>query len=464
MEGHSGTRRDCRLRSGRPSLRARLRVEHGGALIEIMMASLLVVMVATAVFKAIDGASATSGGSKSRATAVALAESDQERLRAVPPAELVDRNETTNPVRNGVRYTVQSSSKWVADRDATPDCSSTTSRAGYLRIRTEVTWPDMRQSKPIVASSLVAPPNGTVTSNRGAIGIKILNEAGTGVAGANVSVSGAGLASKQTDATGCAYWDDVPQGTYNYTASKAGYVDYEGDSSVVRPIGVAGGQTRFDTANLDVATSMDVEIVTRRYGGPAVRAVDPAAPTSTALLAGYNYPLRLANPKMVGLGGVRAFPSSDSAVRNLTSLYPLKYGVYVGPCAQSNNPANYGAPFEPAVPYPVPVRPSLPSINVRGSINGNYAAANGVTVYFKLLPVAGETACNVTYQRTLQAVPGVGDGALARPEFPPGRYQVCAHVNQSGWWHAKVDVNNVDPAGTNVALNETIAQSGQCPA
>ena len=67
-----------------------------------------------------------------------------------------------------------------------PDCSTSTSRTGYLRIQSTVSWPDMRGSRPIVAASLVSPPNGTVISNRGAIGIKILNEANAGVQGVSV--------------------------------------------------------------------------------------------------------------------------------------------------------------------------------------------------------------------------------------------------------------------------------------
>jgi hypothetical protein len=413
------------------------------------------------VFRGIDGASATSSGSKSRAVAAAIAESDQERLRALPPADLVDRNDSRTVTRSGVDYSVTSSSKWVADRDATPDCNTTTSRAGYLRIQSTVTWPDMRGSRPIVATSLVAPPNGTVTTNRGAIGIKILNEQNAGVPGVSVDVSGAGIEPKTTDADGCAYWDGVPQGNYTYTASKTGNVTYEGESSVTRPIGVAGGQTRFDTTYLDAATGMNVEFVTRRYGGPEVKAT--SGPSDDNLLSEYNYPLRLANAKMAGLGGIRAFPASTSALRSVGGLYPMKYGVYLGPCAQSNNPANYSAPFEVTPPYADPVKVPLPSINVRGRINGNYSAANGVTVYFKLLSVSGES-CSASYQRTLQNVSGVGDGAIARPEFPPGRYRVCAHVNQSGWWHAKVEVNNVDLAGVSVTLDESLAQSGQCPA
>jgi hypothetical protein len=428
----------------------RLRGERGAALIEIMMAALLVALVATAVFKGIDGASALSSGSKSRAEAASIADDDQERLRALPPATLVDRNETNTVTRSGVAYSVVSSTKWVADRDATPDCNSATSRAGYLRILSTVTWPDMQGSKPVVASSLVAPPNGTVTSNRGALGVKILNEANVGVSGVSVSVSGVGL-SGTTDSNGCVYWDDVPQGNYSYTAQKTGYVDYTGNASITRPIGVAGGQTRVDTAYLDLATSMTVNVVTKRYGG----AETPAVMTESL-------PLHLANAKMAALNGVLSLPALATSTRTVTNLYPMSYGTYVGPCALASNPAQYGAAVQFNTPYPNPAKIYMPSINVRAKLKG-VPYTDGATVKLTQVPVTG-SACTATYMRTTQAVAGVGSGALALPEFPYGRYDVCAEAQFAGvWWTASKTIDNIAPAGIDVLLDTSIAVKGRCP-
>lgn len=430
------------------------RSERGSALIEIMMAALLVALAATAVFKGIDGASAVSSGSKSRAVAAAIAEDDQERLRALPPADLVDRSESRSVSRGGVAFTVRSSSRWAVDRDATPDCNTTTSRTGYLRIQTTVTWPDMRGSQPIVATGLVAPPNGSVTTSRGAVGIKILNEQNQGVPGVSVSVSGASL-SGTTDSDGCVYWDDVPQGNYTYTAQKAGYIDYSGNGAITRPIGVGGGQTRLDSAYLDVATGMDVAVVTRRYGGAETPAelVDGGAAAPLAL------PLHLANAKMAALNGVRTFPASTAVSRSVTGLYPMPYGVFVGACALANNPASYGAPVQATPPYPSPFKVSVPGVNVRLRVDGTYA--NGHDVKYTLQPASGST-CTTTYTRKTVNVPGIGDGAIARPEMPYGRYTVCGEAYSGGAWRkASTTVANTSPAGVNVDLNVSTVQ-GRC--
>src|SRR5215204_4958176 len=87
MQGRISAGSACR-RSGRSCLRQIARSERGGALIEIMMSALLVALAATAVFKGIDGATATSSQSKSRAVATTLAHEDQERLRAMDPRKL----------------------------------------------------------------------------------------------------------------------------------------------------------------------------------------------------------------------------------------------------------------------------------------------------------------------------------------------------------------------------------------
>src|SRR5215208_2307897 len=108
MQGRISAGSACR-RSGRSCLRQIIRSERGGALIEIMMSALLVALAATAVFKGIDGATATSGQSKSRAVATTLAHEDQERMRSMDPRKLSSYSlGPVSKVVNGVDYKVTS--------------------------------------------------------------------------------------------------------------------------------------------------------------------------------------------------------------------------------------------------------------------------------------------------------------------------------------------------------------------
>src|SRR5919107_634267 len=138
MQGRIPDRSACR-NSGRRSLRYIARSQGGGALIEIMMSALLVALAATAVFKGIDGATATSGQSKSRAVAVTLAQEDQERLRSMDPRKLASYSPA--PVTknvNNVDYKITSTADWVSDRGDTESCSRGDGRVTYVKISSKV--------------------------------------------------------------------------------------------------------------------------------------------------------------------------------------------------------------------------------------------------------------------------------------------------------------------------------------
>src|SRR5687767_2205470 len=105
-------RRSINAPSGCRAVRGwrRLRSERGGMLVEVMMSALLVALAATAVFKSIDGASATSAQSKSRAVAANIAHEDQERMRAMDPRKLRSYNPAPEQKTvNGVAYSLDSS-------------------------------------------------------------------------------------------------------------------------------------------------------------------------------------------------------------------------------------------------------------------------------------------------------------------------------------------------------------------
>jgi Tfp pilus assembly protein PilV len=471
------------VRDGRRGSRGRfcLRSERGGALIEIMMAAMLVALAATAVFKGIDGASAVSSGSKSRAIAASLAQDDQERLRATTPSTLVDLDATKTVSRNNVNYTVRSVARWTADRDAVPNCSATTSRAGYLRISSTVTWPDMLGSKPIVATSLLAPPNGTVTSNRGAIGVKVLDQNAQPVPGVNVDVTGASL-SGTTDVNGCVFWDDVVAGNYTYTAQKAGTVDYEGDPSITRPIGVSGGQTRTDTISLAPPAAMTVAVMTKGWTGtPVAGTVRPGDK------------LFLANTKMAALNGIRSW-SLASNTATVNQLYPMQYGVFMGTCSWENNPSNDAdvpagtgvvaypwtgtqTIFEPMLKIRVRYNNSSTGMNTSGT------APSGNGPFVRIAQRPGTGGCSNDF--TPYATPAtwiktatISDGVTATDDagrvpdgvgFPYGTYRICAEGKSGTTWRsATVDVDNDDPNGTDVDLNLTSTANqgngaGRCP-
>src|SRR3954462_1430530 len=152
--------RSARRPSGRRSLRYIARSQRGSMLVEIMMSALLVALATTAVFKGIDGATATSGQSKSRAVAVSLAQEDKEAIRSMDPPKLSSYAPTpTTKTVNDVDYTITSTASYVSDRTDSESCTKGDGRVTYVKISSKVEWPEMRSSKPVPASSTAARNN-----------------------------------------------------------------------------------------------------------------------------------------------------------------------------------------------------------------------------------------------------------------------------------------------------------------
>ena len=91
-------------------------------LIEVMIGALILAMSAVAILNGLDGAQATGTRNKARSVAAALAEQDQERMRAMPATKLAGYTNTRTVAVRGVNYTVNSKASWVTDQGGTVSC------------------------------------------------------------------------------------------------------------------------------------------------------------------------------------------------------------------------------------------------------------------------------------------------------------------------------------------------------
>src|SRR4051812_17755790 len=103
------------------SVTQRLRSETGFGIVEVLVTAMVVMIVATAVLGALDAASHASGRVKARSVAMTLAQGDQERLRAMPIADLANVRDSTKHIakicKTGsttdcVSYTIASRADW----------------------------------------------------------------------------------------------------------------------------------------------------------------------------------------------------------------------------------------------------------------------------------------------------------------------------------------------------------------
>jgi Tfp pilus assembly protein PilV len=449
MQGRIPDRSACRHR-GRRSLRFIARSQRGSALIEIMMSALLVALAATAVFKGIDGATATSGQSKSRALAVSLAQEDQERMRSMDPRKLSGYNPgpTTKTV-NGVAYTITSTGDWVSDRTDSESCTKGDGRVTYVKIASKVEWPDMRSSKPVQASSIVAINNAYA---KGSLAVKIIDRNGDGVPLVPITVDPPVSLTKDTNDAGCSVFDGLDAGQYFGQFSKLSYVNPNGDN-VVRPAGgwnVTTGSTSVSTYQYDKAGTINFTFDTKYLTNPAWNISSTPQGTAVTLMH-QNIP----GPPAQGVK--TADVAVGSSGLNFGSLFPFTtpYTAFAGKCATAapswTTPSSATVP--PAGSVGLKLRMPAIGVKVRRS-GGNLSRPADVTVR----PASG--ACIQT--RTLPQAPNpAGDtiptsGTASTYAFPPGDYIVCADDNApTGVRKREVPVSNNNENGQLVTVDIT---------
>ena len=252
-------------------------------MLEVLASALLVAMLSVGVMKTFDAANAASGNTKSRAVAADLAQQDQERMRAFRAKELSNLNATYTRTVAGVNFTITSQATWVNDGSGTRRCGLTSGRADYLRISSSVVWDRMRGAAPVTSTSLYAPPSGSF-GDEGNLGFEVLNRSAVGVPGVSVTLSGQANRSGVTDSDGCIFFGFLPQGNYTATINKAGYVDYNGNSTITKTYGVNGRHHPGAAARLRPGrdgrrerAQLAQHVVQRRHRGRAGRPREPRA-------------------------------------------------------------------------------------------------------------------------------------------------------------------------------------------
>jgi hypothetical protein len=386
-------------------------------LVEIMMSALLLALAATAVFKGIDGANATSGGSKSRAAATTLVQADQERMRSMDPRKLDGYTNTGQKVVNRVPYTVVSAGQVVSDRGDSESCSKGSGRVTFVRVTSTVTWPDMRGSKPISGSTLVSIGN---AYSRGSLSIKIQDAHAVGVPGTAVNVTTPITRSGTTNSAGCVVWDGLSTGAYFGSFSKTGYVDPAGVSTPAPPNGwsVTTGSTGVYTQLYDKSGTANFKFV----GKSGTNTYPDAKASGITVFHG----------TMPTPNNVRSATFTANNLVTFNALFPFvtPYSAWAGTCAANKPPGSFAATVTvPAgsTASPDPVNIEMPVLSVRVRRPGNPVTdLSGADVTVR--PVDSTCGGTVTLPDSDSGgIPGTPDQRI----FPFGSYMVCADDNQS---------------------------------
>lgn len=222
--GRSRRRRGLLHRLRRHAETARTDSEAGITLVEVIVSSLIVALVAAAVSQSLIGDANTSSDQRFRSQAAEVAQEDQARLDGMSSAQLDGLNQTRTVTVDGTAYSVTSTAQYLNTSGSSSCGSSGQGAAAYYKIESSVTWATNRRP-PVAIESLLTPAAG------GTMIAQVDNQTGAGLSGATVTATGPDYASGTTGSGGCTVFPNLTSGSFNVSVTDSGYVDPNGNSS-----------------------------------------------------------------------------------------------------------------------------------------------------------------------------------------------------------------------------------------
>ena len=381
------------------------------------------------------GLLATSGRAEQdqrmRSQSYAIAQEDQARMRSLRISQLMTLNQTRTVVQDGSTYTVVSKGQYVNDQSGTASCEDGTSSADYIKVSSTVSWHGSRSAPPTVIESLVAPPNGTFSADRGTLAIAVRDGAGNPVSGLSLSGSGAGTFSGTTGTNGCAVFTNLPEGDYTLTPGTAmGVVDKDGATPTAQTVSVVGQSTNTVALQYDSPGTLQLSFKTRIGGTVQASKADSVVVFNSGMTKEATFGTIGDEQSTITTGSLFPFSSQDT--------------IYAGSCTDNNpNPTNIVNPPAAAALVQatvlknqlVTVTPSiqLPALQLTvrtgtssgspGSIVSN--AAVTITDAGCTSPTVKRTYTNRTSGSPTGLVP-TGQSTVD-PGMPYGVYNICAY-------------------------------------
>ncbi len=399
----------------------RLAGEAGDTLIEVLISAVLIALVVVATTVGLNSTNRATAYDRARSQADALAQQAEDELRSEPVTKLSALNRVQTVTEGKTKYTVTSTSEYIADASATSSCNSSTPQANYLQTTSKVTWPAMGAAKPVEESSIISPPPGAAL-------IVQVTEDGTALEGALVSATGPAPATTahtlETSSDGCAILALTP-GSYEINVSKAGYVDPNWYKN-----------TREDpttTHNAYLAPYLVAETTTKesydlgRAGTLEIGFLSGSTPTEGDSFVAFNS--FMSSYKTVGsVGAYKPTVSSEKIVYPYPTSSP--YTVYAGTC-EADSPSKFGLkPNEVVVPPGATgaTTVSLPPVSIKVMSGTGPGAPTEGTPVANATAYITDTGCNAA-----RSLATTSSGALTRPGLPYGKYSICVSSAGREW-------------------------------
>ncbi len=363
-------------------------------LIEVLIASVMVAIIAVGTFTAFDAAGQTTADERARAQGTLLVQQDQERLRgnSTTTLEQLGTVETyraengmcleksgsgyvywnsanslfcekatgfAGTTYRGTVFTVTSSANYVTaekgSEKAALTCEKSGGAADYLQTKSSVIWPLLKGSA-VSQTSLINVPSSYVLL------VKVVNQNKEAVSGATVAVTGGPTST--TPSSGCVIFGGLSSGPYEVSVARGGFVDEQGKSPPAPVTGITLTTTSILEKTFTIAEPSTIAVEFESNG------------VATGIEGNSFYALDTAMKSPSDFVEQSATPVSKLSIGN---AFPFKtsgdgYRVFAGECESNNaetltaaltekaKDPSVEAPLTPGATYKVKVE--VPAVNV----------------------------------------------------------------------------------------------------
>jgi Tfp pilus assembly protein PilV len=300
----------------------------GFALIEVIVAALLVGLIVAGTFDAFVVANRASANQRQHNQATLIADQDEERLRGEQLTKLTQTGHETKAVpEGGTTYTVESLAEYITQGTETDalTCNTSSGVAESIKTTSIVSWVEGARGattrKSIKQSSIVSVPSSTTVEAR------VVNQAGEPVSGATVTVKGTSTNVSQTTlATGCVIFGSIGEKTVELGASKSGFVSHSGSATLSKTVTLSSSATTSEEFALAEGATLNTEFDTN---GGATRGL-----TGDTVYIGQS---NVGTPPNFIAGKAGTYVTATSLSGLFPFVSPNTYTVFAGDC-EKNNP------------------------------------------------------------------------------------------------------------------------------
>lgn len=406
--------------------------ESGLALLEVVISSLLVAIIAIGVLDGFDGAARVTTDERLHDQAAVLASQSQEELRS-DPASALDalQNEPHVYTRTlGTEtFTITQQTEFVNGSTGSAGCTATSGKesdAGgqYIRVASTVTWPQLEAANrpSLRQASVITPPDGS------ALEVDVTNGAATPVPIEGVTVHAAGVQTT-TGSKGCVIYGSIPSTSVELNVHKLGYVTPAGVEEInVEEVGIAPNLTTHYPVTLAPAGRLEGHYTYKGeslHDGANVEG-DKFVVSNTGIGVSSNFEL----------GGTNGTYATTGLTADNLFPFETQWSVYAGDC-----PADSPALFkdESAVNGVTVVEGTTTSVNVpmshvalsvyTGSDSGTPGTTASTTYPVKISDSECKSAipANASSSEYEHSQETTTSGHLTHPFQPFGRWALCLY-------------------------------------